>query len=469
MRMKMKQMSGLASPEDGALRHVGALRAPRFDLAQDHGKSQEKSKREIEGKNEGARAPASWFASRLALVHRDVVDLEVCVPEALRERYFERIGRGQIEHDPAQEQALQALDRLSAALASYRPARKAAALGWLFGARASAAPPQGIYIWGSVGRGKTMLMDLFFEETRQPHKRRLHFNAFMADVHARIFAIRQQMKKGLVKGDDPIAPVAEAIADEAWLICLDEFSVTDIADAMILGRLFQHLFQRGVIIVATSNVEPAALYKDGLNRALFLPFIALLRQKVQVLQLAARTDFRLEKLIGETVYHMPADFKAHAALTSAFAALTGVAEAPSMTLDVLGRSILVPQAKARVARFGFKDLCAAPLGPRDFLAIAENFHTVLVDAIPVIRADEADIAKRFILLIDSLYDQHVKLIASAAAEPDALYLGTSGREAFEFARTASRLVEMRSAAYLGLPHGSIASLGSGATTGLVET
>jgi cell division protein ZapE len=314
-----------------------------------------------------------------------------------------------------------------------------------------------------------MLMDLFFEETRLPQKKRLHFHAFMADVHARIFAIRQQIKQGLIKGDDPIAPIAEAIAEEAYLICLDEFSVTDIADAMILGRLFEHLFQRGVVVVATSNVAPEELYKDGLNRALFLPFIGLLRQKAQVLTLAARTDFRLEKLRGEPVYLTPIDHHAATALTRAFAALTGVVEAPSLPLDVLGRSIHVPQARAHVARFGFKDLCAAPLGPRDFLAIAENFHTVVVDAIPVMRAEETDIVKRFILLIDALYDQHVKLIASAAAEPDALYLGTTGREAFEFSRTISRLIEMRSSAYLALPHGSISSVASGDTTGLVET
>jgi cell division protein ZapE len=312
-------------------------------------------------------------------------------------------------------------------------------------------------------------MDLFFEEARQPHKRRMHFHAFMADVHARIFAIRQQMKQGLLKGDDPLPRVADAIADEAWLICLDEFTVTDIADAMILGRLFENLFDRGVVVVATSNVEPEELYKDGLNRALFLPFVDVLRQKMQVLNLAARTDFRLEKLKGEAVYLIPADAKADTALTRAFAALTGANTAPPTTLNVLGHKIEVPQAKAHVARFNFKDLCEAPLGPRDFLAIAENFHTVVVDAIPVIRADERNIAKRFILLIDSLYDQHVKLIASAEAEPEGLYLGTDGREAFEFSRTASRLMEMRSAAYLALPHGSVASLGSGATTGLVET
>ncbi|WP_255564918.1 cell division protein ZapE [Methylovirgula sp. HY1] len=391
------------------------------------------------------------------------------MPGLLFERYLERVENGLIEHDPAQELALQLLDRLSVELGSYRPVRKAGALGWLFGARANSAPPRGVYIWGSVGRGKTMLMDLFFEATQMPRKKRVHFHAFMADVHARIFAFRQQMKTGSVKGDDPIVPVAEAIADECWLICLDEFSVTDIADAMILGRLFTHLFQRGVVVVATSNVEPADLYKDGLNRALFLPFIDLLRDKAQVLQLAARTDFRLEKLKGEPVYHTPANAKAQQALTRAFAALTGMVDAPAIKLEVLGRSIVVPQARGNVARFGFNELCVSPLGPRDFLAIAENFHTVIIDDIPIMRGDAPDVAKRFILLIDALYDQHVKLIASAAAEPAELYLGKSGREAFEFSRTASRLVEMRSAAYLGLPHGSVASIGSGATTGLVET
>ncbi len=229
---------------------------------------------------------------------------------------------------------------------------------------------------------------------------------------------------------------------------------------MILGRLFKVLFQCGVILVATSNVEPQELCKEGLNRGLFLPFVDLLWERMDVLDLAARTDFRLEKLMGESVYHVPADAKAHAALTRAFAALTGVESAAAARLDVLGRTILVPQAKAHVARFSFADLCSPPLGPQDFLAIAETFHTVIIDAIPVIRAEQADEAKRFILLIDTLYNQHVKLIASAAAEPAELYLGRKKREAVEFARTASRLMEMRSAAYLGLPHGSIGAPGN---------
>lgn len=343
------------------------------------------------------------------------------MPHLLLERYLDRVHRGQLEHDPAQEQALRTLEKLALELAFYRPARKSAALGWLGGAREKVSSQRGIYIWGSVGRGKTMLMDLFFEEAQLTHKKRLHFHSFMADVHARIFAFRQQLKKGEVKGDDPIAPVAEAIAADCWLLCLDELFVTDITDAMILGRLFKALFQCGVILVATSNVEPQELYKDGLNRGLFLSFIDLLRERMEVLQLMARTDFRLEKLMGDPVYHVPADAKAH------------------------------------VARFNFADLCSAPLGPPDFLAIAENFHTIVIDSIPVIRAEQTDEAKRFILLIDTLYDQRVKLIASAAAEPAELYLGRKKHEAFEFARAASRLMEMRSTAYLGLPHGSLGS------------
>lgn len=389
------------------------------------------------------------------------------MPHLLLEPYSDRVGRGQLECDPAQERVLRALEKLALELAFYRPTRKSAALGWL-GGREKAAPPTGAYIWGSVGRGKTMLMDLFFEEVQLTHKKRLHFHSFMADVHARIFAFRQQLKKGEVKGDDPIVPVAEAIAADCWLLCLDELFVTDITDAMILGRLFRALFQSGVVLVATSNIEPQDLYKDGLNRGLFVPFIDLLGERMEVLQLIARTDFRLEKLMGEPVYHVPADAKAQAALTRAFASLTGVESAASARLDVLGRSILVPQAKGHVARFSFADLCSAPLGPRDFLAIAENFHTVVIDAIPVIRGEQADEAKRFIMLIDALYDQHVKLIASAAAEPHELYLGRRKREAFEFTRTASRLMEMRSAAYLALPHGSIGSAATGDAAGAAE-
>ncbi len=388
------------------------------------------------------------------------------MPNILLQRYAERVKRGEFERDPAQEQVLERLQALSTQLAFYRPTKKSAALGWLVGARQKSAPLHGIYIWGSVGRGKTALMDMFYEETELSHKRRTHFHAFMADVHARIFAARQQIKDGRVKGDDPITPVAEALARESWLLCLDEFTVTDIADAMILARLFKALLNAGVIVVATSNVAPEDLYKDGLNRALFLPFIDILDAHMEVMRLDSRTDFRLEKLKGEPVYHVPADDKAHAALTRAFSALTGVEKASGKNLEFLGRSLRVPQAKNRVARFQFADLCIAALGARDFLALAENFHTIIIDDIPVMDNAQVNEAKRFILLIDALYDQRVKLIASAAAEPHELYLAKAGREAFEFARTVSRLTEMRSAAYLALPHGQF---GAATQSGLAET
>jgi cell division protein ZapE len=387
----------------------------------------------------------------------------------LRDRYENEVLRGHLERDFAQVGVLDRLGQLAEALTNYQPARKTGALGWVFGAKHQSTTPNGLYIWGSVGRGKTMLMDLFFETVGIAHKRRVHFHAFMAEVHARIHTWRQMEKRGEVKGDDPIAPVADALANEAWLLCFDEFAVTDITDAMILGRLFNALFQRGTIVVATSNVEPSELYKDGLNRTLFLPFIELLSQKMEIIELAARTDFRLEKLQDAAVYYVPADAKAHEALTKAFKALTGAEHGEPCYLSLLGRQLQVPEARANVARFNFADLCKAALGPSDYLAIARAFHTLILDDIPVIVASERNEVARFTILIDALYDQHVKLIASAAAEPDQLFAGTEGHEAFEFRRTASRLMEMRSKTYLALPHGMAASIGSGDTSGLVET
>ncbi len=351
-------------------------------------------------------------------------------------------------------------------------ASKASALGWMFGAKREDVP-KGLYIWGSVGRGKTMLMDLFFDGCAVRVKKRVHFHAFMADVHARIHAWRQAKKRGetgdAFNGDDPISPVAKALAREAKLLCFDEFAVTDIADAMILGRLFQALWADGVTVVATSNVVPSELYNGGLNRALFLPFIRLIEQHMDVVKLEARTDFRLEKLKGSPTYHTPADDAARQSLDAAFLALTGVNKGKPKLIDLLGRQLRVPQAASGVARMSFAELCEQPLGASDFLALARTFHTLIIDHIRIMRAEERNVVKRFITLIDALYDQHVKVLISADAAPTGLYVADGGREAFEFDRTVSRLIEMRSQDYLALQHGHADSASSANSTGLVET
>lgn len=380
------------------------------------------------------------------------------------------MASGAIERDPAQTALLRRLDALAVQLGEKRLARKGSALGWLFGRRpATREPMKGLYIWGSVGRGKTMLMDLFFESLSVRRKRRAHFHAFMADVHSRIHAYRQDLKAGVVKGDDPIAPVAKALAAEAYVLCFDEFTVTDIADAMILGRLFTALFAEGVVVVATSNVEPSRLYEGGLNRALFTPFIGMIEERMGIAELDSRTDFRLEKLAGKPVYHTPADDAARAALDDSFRRLTGRARGERVTIAVRGHPVEIAQAASGVARVSFPDLCAKPLGASDYLAIAQDFHTLILEDIPKMGFENRNEAKRFITLIDALYDNRVKLLASAAAEAHELYDAAHGREAFEFDRTVSRLIEMRSEDYLGLPHGRADSLGSGDTTGLVET
>ncbi|GAB6841207.1 cell division protein ZapE [Methylorubrum rhodinum] len=387
-------------------------------------------------------------------------------PGPVRQRYDALVHAGSIERDPAQLRLVAALDDLVQALSRRRRARKGSALGWLFGRKDEGVEAtKGLYVWGSVGRGKTMLMDIFHESAPGP-KRRVHFHGFMADAHERIHAHRQAVKNGTIKGDDPIPPVAEALAAEATLLCFDEFTVTDIADAMLLGRLFAALFRHGVTVVATSNVEPDRLYEGGLNRALFLPFVAELKQRVSVLRLDSRTDFRLEKLGGASVYHVPADASAGQALDAAFRSLTGKAKGSPSTVRVKGRAVAVPEEAGGVARFGFDDLCRQPLGASDYMALAVTFHTLIVSGIPVMGEAERNEAKRFITLIDTLYDAKVKLVASAAAEPPGLYTATDGREAFEFERTVSRLIEMRSEEYLAEAHGHGLSESS---AGLVET
>jgi cell division protein ZapE len=381
------------------------------------------------------------------------------------------VAAGKIEHDPAQETIVWRLADLERRLAERRLARKSSSLGWLFAAgNRKQAPIKGLYVFGEVGRGKTMLMDLFFEASPVVRKRRVHFHEFMAEVHERVFVLRQKIKSGEIhNGEDPIRLAAVAIADETWLLCFDEFHVTDIADAMILGRLFTRLFERDVVVVATSNVAPAELYKDGLNRALFLPFIALLEEHMEVVRLSARTDFRLEKLAGAPVWHVPADPAADAALDEAWRRLAGGHAGAALGLTVKGRSVRVPRAAMGVARFSFHDLCERPLAGADYLKIAHEFHTIVIDRIPVMDFVRRNEAKRFIILIDTLYDNAVKLAASATAEAEALYRADEGFEAQEFKRTASRLIEMRSEAYLALPHGHGHLVAADSAEGLVET
>src|SRR5271166_2248795 len=386
---------------------------------------------------------------------------------SIPDRYRALVHDQSFEFDPAQASLADRLDALRLRLQGYRAETKPNAFARFIGMK-PAEPPRGLYVYGAVGRGKTMLMDIFFDAVEVAAKRRAHFHGFMADVHARLHRWRQARKKGEVTGEDPIAPVAAELAREASLLCFDEFAVRDIADAMILARLFTALFEASVVVVATSNVAPDDLYKDGLNRALFLPFIALLHKRLDVVELDARTDYRLEKLVRAPVYYAPLSPKADEALDTAFFALTGVRQGQPAQIELLGRCLDVPQAVGGVARFDFDSLCRRPLGSSDYLEVAERFHTVFIDRIPILAAAERNEAKRFIILVDALYDMRVKLIASAAAEPEALFAGEEGAEAFEFARTASRLFEMRSADYLALPHGRDGSR-SGDLGGIAET
>lgn len=360
------------------------------------------------------------------------------MPSTVLARLSARIAAGELQPDRAQRAAAQRLDKLARDLARWHQARSWSVSNLLGGS--GPAAPHGLYIWGKVGRGKTMLMDQFYDTVRFQPKRRIHFHEFMAEVHDRIGAARARLP------GDPIPEVAKEIASGARLLCFDEFHVTDIADAMILGRLFTALFERQVVMVATSNVPPQGLYANGLNRQLFEPFIDLLASKTDTLQLAADKDFRREKLAGHPLYFTPLNRAADAAVREAFQRVSGVAKGTSQAIEVKGRQVRVPEAANGVALFDFADLCMQPLGALDYLHIAHAFHTVVITNVPALNRDRRAEARRFITLIDTLYDAGTGLIVSADAEPDAIY--PTGDEAFLFERTASRLIEMRSEDYL---------------------
>ncbi len=359
--------------------------------------------------------------------------------------YRARIRSGALKPDPDQALAAEKLQSLHNALAGYRPSTGES--GWrarLGLARRRGAAPQGLYMFGGVGRGKTMLMDIFFDGAPVALKRRVHFHAFMLEVQDRLHALRKDRRA------DPLSGLAGAIADEAWLLCFDEFQVENIADAMILGRLFEAMLAQGVVVVATSNVAPVDLYKDGLQRDRFEPFIALIGERLDLLALEGGVDYRRLRIRDLAVYHTPLGPAADAALENSFRALTEGAEPCPAELTVLGRKLHVPRAARGVAALGFEALCGRPLGTADYLAIARCFHTLVLDGVPKLDAVRADEAKRFVNLIDALYENKAKLVMSAAAPPDELY--PRGDAAFTFKRAVSRLHEMQSAAYLAAEH-----------------
>jgi cell division protein ZapE len=365
--------------------------------------------------------------------------MPVAMTSRIRSAYDIRIEEGVLVPDPAQEPLIAALERLELDLVKKS----------LFG-----KPPavRGLYIWGPPGRGKSMLMDLFVSSSPEPRKTRAHFHAFMARIHKLVDQWRKGDRRtrqaifGTHKGDDPIEPIAELIASEARLLCFDELQVTDIADAMILGRLFEALFERRVVLAVTSNRAPTDLYKNGLNRQLFLPFIVEIEKRCVVVEIDGARDWRLDRLMGSPVWFTPDQ---RAAFETLWSELRGGEPEEPAHLTVLGREVTVDRTAGGMARATFEELCARPLGPQDYLAIAERFHTVFIDDVPVLGPANHHEARRFVTLIDALYEAKTRLVALAVAPPEALY--TEGVGAFEFERTVSRLNEMASADWLAHP------------------
>ncbi len=362
-------------------------------------------------------------------------------------RYDALIAAGELRPDPDQRKTVTRLAELAAELAAV-PAKSGLLARML---RKPAAVPRGLYMWGGVGRGKSMLMDLFFNSVDMPHKRRVHFHEFMLEVHDRL-RVERMKEKG-----DPIPPVVEALAAEARLLAFDEMVVNNMADAAILSRLFTGLVEAGVVVVTTSNRPPKDLYKDGLNRQLFLPFIALIEARLDILSLNGPTDYRLERLGGFPTWYAPLGDPATAAVSKAFFRLTDYppedrAHVPSADIAVPGgRTLHVPKSLKGVAVFSFKRLCADARGAADYIAIARAYHTVIMVGIPILGPERRNEAARFKVLIDALYEHKVKLLATADAEAVALY--PEGDGAFEFERTVSRLMEMQSEDYLAAGHG----------------
>lgn len=361
--------------------------------------------------------------------------------------YDALVAAGELKADPEQRAAAERLNLLQQELEAVPPR---GSLLWRLTGRKPEAP-RGVYLWGAVGRGKSMLMDLFYDQLHINRKRRVHFHAFMLDVHARMREVRKS------ESGDPIPLVADALVENVRCLAFDEMVVNNSADAMILSRLFTALIDRGVTVVATSNRPPKDLYKDGLNREHFLPFIALVEAKLDVMGLNGPTDYRRDRLGDGARWFVPADDAASAALSAAFFRLTDYppedrAHVPTLDLDVGGgRTLHVPKALKGVAVFSFKRLCGEARGASDYLAVARHFHAVIIVGIPRMGPENRNEAARFVTLIDALYEYKVKLLASAAATPDALYVAGDG--AFEFERTASRLAEMQSDDYLALGHG----------------
>ncbi len=355
------------------------------------------------------------------------------------DRYRALVAEGKLTGDPEQEAVAAALDRLAQALSIYEPNKKS-----FLGLGKPSPPPRGLYIHGPVGRGKSMLMDMFFDTVDFAPKQRTHFHDFMARVHSDVKHSRE------TEPGDPIPRVAQTIRAETALLCFDEFQVSDITDAMILGRLFDALFELGVVVVATSNRHPRELYENGINRQLFLPAIDLIETRMHVLKLDGPIDYRLAHLERSRVYFTPLGKDTDLALNEIWHDLTGTTHGAPGELEVLGRKLIIPEQAKGVARFTFDDLCSTALGAQDYLALADNFHALVLKGVPQLTAAQRNEAKRFVMLIDALYERSVKLVCSAAVPPAQLY--GSGDGAFEFERASSRLIEMQTPDYLARLH-----------------